>query len=68
MLNYANWIDIHNQNGIGLYIYNFVENTIFIVITYIECILIGTIMSVFGAEFVGMYYGALEQYVINSRK
>ena len=44
MLFTASWIDIHNQNGIGLYIYNFVENTIFIVITYIECILIGTII------------------------
>ena len=40
----ASWIDIHNQNGIGLYIYNLVETTIFISITYIECILIGTII------------------------
>ena len=29
MLFTASWIDIHNQNGIGLYIYNFVENTKF---------------------------------------
>ena len=40
----ATWIDIHNQNGIGVYIYNLVETTIYIIITYIECILIGTII------------------------
>ena len=40
----ATWIDIHNQNGIGLYIYNFVESIIYISITYIECVLIGTII------------------------
>ena len=45
MLYSATWIDIHNQNGIGLYIYNLVESAIYIVITYIECILIGTIIS-----------------------
>lgn len=40
----ATWIDLHNQNGIGLYIYNLVETSIYITITYIECILIGTII------------------------
>ena len=40
----ATWIDIHNQNGIGLYIYNFIETFIYFFITYIECILIGTII------------------------
>ena len=40
----ATWIDIHNQNGIGLYIYNLVETIIYTAITYIECILIGTII------------------------
>jgi len=44
MLYSASWIDIHNQNGIGVYIYNFAETTIYIIITYIECILIGTII------------------------
>ena len=44
MLYSATWIDIHNQNGVGLYIYNLVETTIYISITYIECILIGTII------------------------
>ena len=44
VLNNATWIDIHNQNGIGLYIYNLVEAIINITTTYIECILIGTII------------------------
>ena len=44
MLYSVTWIDIHNQNGIGLYIYNLVETIIYSVITYIECILIGTII------------------------
>ena len=44
MLYSATWIDIHNQNGIGVYIYNLVETTIYITVTYIECILIGTII------------------------
>lgn len=44
MLYSATWIDIHNQNGVGLYVYKLVETTIYISITYIECILIGTII------------------------
>ena len=40
----ATWIDIHNQNKIDLYIYNLLETIINITITYIECILIGTII------------------------
>lgn len=40
----STWIDIHNQNGIGLYVYNLVETVIYITITYIECVLIGTII------------------------
>ena len=40
----ATWIDIHNQNGIGLYLYNFVEALINIISVYIECVLIGTII------------------------
>ena len=43
------WIDIHNQNGIGVYIYNFVETIIYISIAYIESILIGTIIMGFKA-------------------
>lgn len=44
MLYSVTWIDIHNQNGIGVYLYNFIETTLYIIITYIECILIGTII------------------------
>ncbi len=44
MLYSATWIDIHNQNGVGVYIYNLTETIIYISITYIECILIGTII------------------------
>ena len=44
MLYSATWIDIHNQNGYGWYIYNFIETIIIASITYIECILIGTII------------------------
>ena len=44
MLYSATWIDIHNQNGFGVYIYNLIETIIYIIITYIECILIGTII------------------------
>ena len=43
-LHFQNWLDIHNQNGINLYIYNLIETIIYISITYIECILIGTII------------------------
>lgn len=49
----ASWIDIHNQNGIGLYLYNFIETTILFTITYIECVLIGTIiMSIKAAKHI----------------
>ena len=44
MLYSSTWIDIHNQNGLGVYIYDIVESTIYVSITYIECILIGTII------------------------
>ena len=44
ILNTSTLIDIHNQNGIDLYIYNLIETIIHITITYIECILIGTII------------------------
>ena len=47
------WIDIHNQNGISLYIYNLVDTIIYISITYIECILIGTIiMGIKSAKYI----------------
>ena len=40
----ATWIDVHNENSIGLYIYEFFESLPIILISYIECILIGTII------------------------
>lgn len=36
-------IDIHNQNGIDLYVFNYFISLINIIITYVECILLGTI-------------------------
>ena len=44
MLYSAQWIDIHNEQSLGLYIYNFVVSIIFAVVTYIECVLLGTII------------------------
>ena len=41
-LNTSSIIDIHNQNRMDLYIYNFMEAIIHIVVTYIECLLIAT--------------------------
>ena len=43
MLYTASWIDVHNEQGLGPYIQQFVETTIFVIVTYLECILIGTI-------------------------
>lgn len=37
-------INIYNLNSIGPYIYSFIETTIYLTITYLECILIGTII------------------------
>lgn len=44
MLYSSTWIDIHNQNGIDLYVFEFIENLIYIGVTYVECILLGTII------------------------
>ncbi len=44
---YLQWtsiVDVHNQNGIALYIELLIENTILIVTSYFECVLIGTII------------------------
>ena len=40
----STWIDIHNQNRVDLYIFEFIENLIYIAVTYIECVLLGTII------------------------
>ena len=37
-------IDIFNERGIGLYIYNFIETFIYVLVSYLECVLVGTIV------------------------
>ena len=37
-------VNIYNLNSIGPYLYNFVEAFVYLVIAYLECILIGTII------------------------
>ena len=37
-------INIYNLNSIGPYLYNFVETSVYLVVAYLECILIGTII------------------------
>lgn len=50
------WFDIHNQNGIALYVYDAIESTIYIIITYVECILIGSIiMGIKSARYIPKY-------------
>ncbi len=40
----AQIVNIYNLNGPGPYIYNFIEAIIYLTISYLECILIGTII------------------------
>lgn len=42
-------VDVHNMNGPALYIELFVENAVFLIIGYLECILLATIISAIGA-------------------
>ena len=44
LLNNVTWINIHNENGLGMYIYLFIELGIYTIISYLECILLGTII------------------------
>lgn len=37
-------VDIYNLNSAGPYIYNFLETLVYLTVSYIECILIGTII------------------------
>ncbi len=37
-------VDIYNLNSAGPYIYNFVESLVYLTISYLECILLGTII------------------------
>ena len=43
-IRYIPSIDIYNLNSIGPYLYNFIETLVYLVIAYLECILIGTII------------------------
>ena len=40
----AQIVDIYNLNSIGPYAYSFVESIVYLVIAYLECVLIGTII------------------------
>ncbi|MBR4461513.1 MAG: YdcF family protein [Erysipelotrichaceae bacterium] len=42
-------IDVHDMQGAGLYIELFVENAVFLIIAYLECILLATIVSAIAA-------------------
>ena len=42
-------VDVHNERGAALYIEMIVEQTIFVIVAYLECILIGTVLSGFRA-------------------
>ena len=44
ILQNATWIDVHSERGIWNYIQKFVEVSIYSVISYLECILLGTII------------------------
>ena len=44
ILQTATWIDVHNENGIATYIQSFEEVFIYSGVSYLECILIGTII------------------------
>lgn len=44
ILQSATWIDVHNQQGFAVYLQNFIEATICITVTYLESILIATII------------------------
>ena len=36
-------VDVHNERGFALYAERFVENTVYLIVAYLECILIGTV-------------------------
>jgi hypothetical protein len=41
---HAKAIDVHNMNGSALYVTSFIEESIYIIVAYLECILLGTII------------------------
>ncbi len=44
ILDSATWIDVHNIKGIALYLQEFIILSIYVVISYLECILLSTII------------------------
>ena len=42
--NVMSFIDIHNEKGLALYIFDFMVTSICVLVSYLECILIGTIV------------------------
>ena len=42
--NIMNLIDVHNEKGLGLYLFDFTVSSICVLVSYLECILIGTII------------------------
>lgn len=52
----ATFIDVHYEQGIGLYLEKFIKSSTYIVISYIECILLGTvILSLKAAKHIPKY-------------
>lgn len=41
---HAQAIDVHNMNGPALYVTSFIEESIYIIVAYLECVLLGTII------------------------
>ena len=38
------WFDIYNLNSFGPYLYNFIEAVVYLTVSYLECLIIGTIV------------------------
>ena len=49
-------LDIHNLNSLGPYLYNFFETLIYLTITYLECILIATIIIAIKSVYTKIKY------------
>ncbi len=44
MLSSSTVFDVHNEKAVTLYIYEFIETSIYAVLSYLECVLLGTII------------------------
>ena len=52
----STFIDVHNEGSIALYIHQFIESTIYIIVSYLECVLLGTIiLSIKAAKYIPEY-------------